>query len=95
MMTTQNKIDTGGSAFPTLGDAFTEVATGVFRPKSEYGMEGDPGMSLRDWLAGLAMQQLIHRREMTVEPTYSRQELAAEAYAYADAMLAARKAGGT
>ena len=50
-----------------------------------------PGMSIRDWFAGQALAQLVHRREMTDVETYSKPDLAAEAYHYADAMLKARE----
>lgn len=50
-----------------------------------------PGMSLRDWFAGLAMQAAV-----TAEPHYSSDspedaDIARDAYDIADAMLEARK----
>ena len=66
----------GGSAFPAM------------LPGGNY---CTPGMTLRDWFAGQALAQLVHRREMTELETYSKPDLASEAYHYADAMLAARE----
>jgi hypothetical protein len=66
----------GGSAFPAM------------LPGGNY---CTPGMSLRDYFAGLAFTQLVYRREMTTEATYSRPELAEEAYCYADVMLKAKE----
>lgn len=45
----------GGPAFPTLGDTYMQVADGAWQPKSAYGMEGHPGMTLRAWLSGQAL----------------------------------------
>ena len=51
-----------------------------------------PGMSLRDWFAGRAMQA---RLTGTPLPRLDiRHAIAADAYAIADAMLAARTDGG-
>lgn len=46
-----------------------------------------PGMSLRDWFAGLAMQSLIAGN---VRPRDSHEKLARDVYHMADAMLAER-----
>jgi hypothetical protein len=49
--------------------------------------EFSPGVSLRDWFAGLAMQGLlVHDDEGVIS------ESARDAYRYADAMLKAREA---
>jgi hypothetical protein len=45
-----------------------------------------PGMGLRDWFAGLAMQGMLASGSQAPDD-----RLAAEAYAAADAMLEARK----
>lgn len=48
-----------------------------------------PGMTLRDWFAGQAIAGACARAEWTPENAAS---IAADAYAYADAMLKAREA---
>lgn len=75
----------GGPAHPT-----TPVSHGYSPDTNGHGTGCGPGMSLRDYFAAKAMVSLIHRREMTSSDTYSRPELAMEAYHYADAMLNAR-----
>lgn len=50
------------------------------------------GMSLRDYFAAKAMQVLIYRREMTEAATYTKGEVASEAYHYAAAMIDERAA---
>ena len=50
----------------------------------EYVTNGVPGMSLRDWFAGQAMAAFIASSEMNGNDT------AETAYAFADAMIAAR-----
>ena len=107
--TTMNTIDDGGPAFPC-------------QPKNGQGYpcgEMLPGMSLRDWFAGMALQGLLTQRQETgdhepsgqvsegdagivyrgayiaaVHPNNSgdEYEAASDAYAFADAMLAARAA---
>ena len=87
----------GGPAFPQ------HLA---FNPNNEavtagmYFAEG-PGMSLRDWFAGQALANLVQHKDH-IEATCSRpangsfDEVTARlAYDLADAMLAARKKGGT
>jgi hypothetical protein len=54
-----------------------------------------PGMSLRDWFAGQALAGLFagmpeHRWFETYSGFYSRENMAAVSYAFADAMLAER-----
>lgn len=85
----------GGPAFPTLGDEFMQCGDGVWRPKSEYGIQGDPGMSLRDYFAAKAMQGHCGNSRLGSFTSASRDEdllRAAELYyRMADAMLKARK----
>lgn len=50
-----SKIKDGGPAFPTQPEPFLDGPQGR-QPASAWGIEGNPGMSLRAWLAGLAMQ---------------------------------------
>ncbi len=82
-MTTPN----GGPAFPTLGDDFMKVADGSYQPKSHYGMQGESGMTLRDWFAGMALQGIL-----AGGGDYDAGLMEREAYQRADAMLAAKEA---
>ena len=50
------------------------------------------GMSLRDWFAGQALAGIMSQAGASGDWTPA--EVAADAYAYASAMLAARKTGG-
>lgn len=78
MNTTQ---EDGGNAFP-------------FQPRDGTGYpcaEHSPGLSIRDWFAGMALQGLL-AHIIGVEGANGRTSKYAErAYDYADAMLAARK----
>ena len=74
-----NAINDGGPAFPVPNDACNNQM---------------PGMTLRDWFAGMALQgYLAGRNNHTSEKPYNfeRHRAASECYDYADAMLAARK----
>ncbi len=72
----EDEVKDGGAAFPSS-----------FR----YELEdwSDPGMSLRDWFAGQAMMGIIanphNERQVTFE------QMAKDAYVFADALLSARK----
>lgn len=78
-----NTPNDGGPAFP-IND--TVYPNGQVQP-------GYNGMSLRDWLAGQALAgQLAHGRG---KDGASRETIAGFSYWMADAMLAARKGGGT
>ena len=78
----------GGPAFPTT--RFGKVTT--------YGYEGQeieqttevavPGMSLRDWFAGQALQSYLTSADSLV---HGNDAIAAAAYGIADAMLKARE----
>lgn len=70
------KINDGGPAFPAEGGC-------------DSGLHPNPGMSLRDWFAG---QAIIGLAAITAhdETVTRRLTVVAEAYAVADAMLAAR-----
>lgn len=73
-------IKDGGPAFPhAVQKLHSSYATNI------------PGMSLRDWFAGRAMQAsyLLHM-EGTRNVDKTAAALASEAYAVADAMIAAR-----
>lgn len=78
----------GGNAFP-----FTPVP----QPQNQDGTwcqqwdSGSPGMTLRDYFAAKAMQALIHDSEIVADDgAETREMLAVDAYAIADAMLVER-----
>jgi len=83
-----NPDDTGGSAFPCEQH---ELQDGT------WNQSFDPGMSLRDYFAAHAMQGLLAHPKCgeeghTDQDSEERTECVAdEAYAVADAMLAARR----
>lgn len=96
-MADSKNIDDGGLAFP--GKRWQQVGT-----VADFGFSDDdsptfdhvshPGMSLRDWFAGRAMQGQLSGFWQSEEPHgWSDEEIAAEAYRIADAMISARKAG--
>lgn len=72
--------DNGGPAFPT--------------PQDEFG-KNSPSMSLRDYFAGQALMSLPHlcAHDTLMDGITFEQHVAKNAYALADAMLAARKGG--
>jgi hypothetical protein len=72
-------IDDGGPAFP--GEQ-------GMMPDGLWNQTWEPGMSLRDWFAGQALQGRAHRFD---NPHEHRELLAKDCYEMADAMLAARK----
>jgi hypothetical protein len=77
LMATQQPINDGGTAFP-----HTTV-------NNMGGFVLQPGMTLRDWFAGMAMQG-----PLLSDKIWTSYEFAArEAYAMADAMIEARKGG--
>lgn len=78
-------LDDGGPAFPVA--LMARQADGQPMTGYDFGVQG---MSLRDWLAGKAMQALLVDPERVDQ---SREECARLSYAMADAMLAARKGG--
>ena len=82
MMTDSKQIDDGGLAFPA-----------VIGPPSEFAT----GMSLRDWFAGQALAGLMaHNFPDGGDFLHGLGPDAAayQSYRMADAMIAARKAGG-
>lgn len=85
-------MNDGGPAFPT-GPTDNWTARGPdggVGHLSDYGWEGQPGMSLRDYFAAKAMAALL-----TIPSCGSCEEAARYAYRAADAMLAARGSGPT
>lgn len=83
-MTDNKKIDDGGPAFQT----FRQHALGSV-------VEVNPGMSLRDWLAGIAMQATLSSAKAGNEEGIPEmlKIVARISYSAADAMIAARKGG--
>lgn len=78
-------IDWGGQAFPTEGG-------------DQSGLYPDPGMSLRDYFAGQVIVGLMSYQGDETSGNWhnnsSSQGVATRCYELADAMIAARKAGG-
>lgn len=70
----------GGPAFP-----FGQISETTGQPVNGF---YDPGMSLRDWFAGLALQGICASGPSS---EWSSEMLAQEAYQLADAMLKARE----
>jgi len=74
----------GGPAFPASP---TYGPNGdLYRP-ADIGCEG---MTLRDWFAGQALAGMSAHKDSA---KWEMHEITADAYAYADAMIAARKGG--
>lgn len=76
-------INDGGPAFPCE----------VYLSPQDTMATKCPGMTLRDWFAGQALQGYLAGRNNSQRETPSRYEasrVACDCYAYADAMLAAR-----
>jgi hypothetical protein len=80
------RIDDGGPAFP-VEIQVSKMSDGSLKAERV----GTPGMSLRDWFAGQALA-LIDGNLSRREANLSHEAIGKEAYAIADAMLAARKA---
>lgn len=70
--------NTGGSAFPIQ-------AAGI-----PGALGADPGMTLRDWFAGQAMNHMLEWTTVTQPATFK--VIAEKAYLVADAMIEARDA---
>ena len=86
-----SKINDGGLAFP--GIRIEQVGTvadfGFTDDESPtYGEINHPGMTLRDWFAGQALSGLLGGVPVS---HLSFKNIGSEAYAYADAMIAARE----
>lgn len=77
-MTTNPKREEGGAAFPVPEER---------NAGGELIRYSQPGMMLRDWFAGMALQGLLASGPHDCKIS----ELAMDAMAYADAMLAERK----
>ena len=82
-MSTPHKTNDGGPAFPHEGfKADYEIGKGPVQIPHIFS-----GMSLRDWFAGQALAGLVFHNDFGMR---SDEDIAAGAYSYADAMLAAR-----
>jgi len=80
-------INDGGPAFPIpiAGCNDGGVYNVLEQSGGQYG-----GMSLRDWFAGQALAGMSAHKDSA---KWEMHEITADAYAYADAMIAARKGG--
>ena len=78
----EQKIETGGPAFPMLG----RVVKGKWEPYSQF-----TGMTIRDYFAAKAMQGMAGSHAYC-ERGWDQADLAGQAYEIADAMLKAREA---
>lgn len=76
--------ETGGPAFPA-----TEVNGGTDGIGCKDGIWHYKGMTLRDWLAGMAMQAILARTDSRFSTTL--EFVGGKAYQYADAMIKARE----
>jgi len=74
--------DNGGPAFPSEQG---------FDPDGKWNQSYDPGMTLRDYFAGQALTGFASSMGDVAVPYW--ELMARDAYAVADAMLAARKGG--
>ena len=80
-----NYKNDGGPAFPDQGQRKETNGT--------WNQQWSPGMSLRDWFAGMALQGLLaaEAHPRSIGTTYELQEQIPEhAYKFADAMIAER-----
>lgn len=89
-----SKVNDGGAAFPMPAGA------SAYDGRPQYSHGNAPGMSLRDYFAGQALQGMLASGcQEAVEQVWiatgrsAAGGLATAAYGFADAMLAARKAG--
>ncbi len=81
--------DDGGPAFPVpLAAVTADNGDFVCWDATDRGLGG---MTLLDWFAGQALGGLIAGPNVYAGPIRSAEDVADLAYAYADAMLAARK----
>ncbi|WP_430438964.1 hypothetical protein [Shinella sp.] len=94
-MTDGKKIDDGGPAFPwkvSIPSGSRNPISNRVVPVGQCDNEIFPGMSLRDWFAGQALAGQL-ANVSRVGDFAKRSRAAEEAYHWADAMIAARKAG--
>ena len=82
-------MDTGGPAFPVPSDFIAKQdGTGGWINTRDYGTEPRPGMTLRDYFAGIAFARLVQAHIDQSIDELGKPEIASESYSYADAMLA-------
>ncbi len=74
----------GGYVYPT--PMVISPSGDRIHPITDYGPHG--GMSLRDWFAGQALAGMMAHKDSS---KWTRNEVAGDCYAYADAMIAARE----
>lgn len=79
--------ETGGPAFPVIELAFSSREPGTL----SIDKVAMPGMSLRDWFAGMALQGYLAMHADTETDAPKPERAAKSAYAIADAMLKARE----
>lgn len=79
---TDKPIDDGGPAFP-----FGQISEATGQPINGF---FSPGMTLRDWFAGMALQGFTANPDTCA--ALSHEDAAKASYATADAMLKAREA---
>jgi hypothetical protein len=75
----------GGSAFPL------PLAVGAAGDVYQAGRDGDGGMSLRDWFAGMALQGLIAHHAWNYKADDVAGAVSSISYEIADAMIRARE----
>lgn len=76
-----SEIDSGGPAFPSEQG---ETITG-------WNQTYEPGLTKREWFAGMALQGHLSNPATTEHPAFDRLSLSVECYAMADAMIRAGK----
>jgi hypothetical protein len=76
-----SKINDGGPAFPSTIQYFPD----------DKNANEEQGMTLRDWFAGQALAGMISGLDAKSEGSQAIKPIAAAAYDFADAMLAARE----
>jgi len=83
-------MNNGGSAFPFVPNQQMQLADGRWDQDTDF---GDPGMSLRDWFAGMTQIGILASRDEQGRGGYSElsaNEIARRAFIQADALLAER-----
>lgn len=78
----------GGPAFPVTG--FAGVTTADGQKWKQYPEDPAPGMTLRDWFAGKALQGWAAGRNTDAMTSSKPDDVARQCYGYADAMLKQR-----
>lgn len=77
-------MNDGGSAFPThLEDQFIPIPGGGMGRAKDYGWEGQPGMTLLDYMAGKVLEGLYASGEWKGDPYQFAKFSVEEAYAVA------------